>query len=445
MAASSILAAEKSKKQRLTEDQIRQTLTRIIVPVADFHDTSLKEAVSFLNAEIRRRSPHDRQIPVLLDIDPPYGPRAQLERGDPTFANVEPDSSPADTTFTVSLHEIPVLELIKYVTGLCNTQFRIQAGGVHIVDLGDPGPMVTRHLRIPADFFPSFQREDELCHTAHVAEMKKNFFGYLYPPGSAYPWGTKIILDSDATHVTVRSTEDQLANIQKLLDADRPASAFPIPGPNITKVIEGGPREGACDWRNAETDIAKKLRTIRLPKVDLQNVSLVQAGVLLTKLSAQFDYDSPRTKRGVSISAWISTESPGWPPRISYSATDVSLLDAARAIAKLCNYHVEINERGVRLRPSVFTTPGERTYLIPPSTAAQLAKWPEFINQDTPVAWMKESGVNLLPNGNSRYISKRHHLIVNGGEQVQKAIEQANEKAWRDYYASQKATTSKAD
>lgn len=445
MAASSILATEKSKKQRLTEDEIRQTLTRIIVPVADFHDTSLKEAVSFLNAEIRRRSPHDRQIPVLLDIDPLYGPRAQSERGDPSFANVEPDSSPADTTFTVSLHEIPVLELIKYVTGLCNTQFRIQAGGVHIVDLGDPGPMVTRHLRIPADFFPSFQREDELCHTAHVAEMKTDFFGYLYPPGSAYPWGTKIILDGDATHVTVRSTEDQLANIQKLLDTDRPASAFPIPGPNITKVIEGGPREGACDWRNAETDIAKKLRTIRLPKVDLQNVNLALAGKLLTQLSVQYDPTPKGTKRGVLIGAMFLTESPGWPPSVSYFATNVSLLDAIHAIAKLSSYKcdVAIDERGVWWRPDYF--PGERTYFVPPSTAAQLAKWPEFINQDIPVMWMKDNGVNLLSGGNSRYIAKRHFLIVTASAVQQLFIERANEAAWRDYYASQKTTTSKAD
>jgi hypothetical protein len=154
-------------------------------------------------------------------------------------------------------------------------------------------------------------------------------------------------------------------------------------------------------------------------------------------MSAEFDHESRRGKRGVNVHGQMFTESP-IPPRISYSATNVSLLQAVQDIANLSGCSVEIDWDSVRWFP-IHAGQETRTYLVPPSTAAQMAKWPEFINQDTPVNWMKESGVHLLSNGNAKYVAKRHYLIVQARAEEHRVVEGANEKAWGEYYASQES------
>jgi hypothetical protein len=441
VASSASVAADKPQNSHASTENIERTLKRVIIPKLEFKETSLQEALDFLASEIRRQDTRGHGVPFLLEFNPLVGPRApSASSGSTTTDNGDPLFSPADARLTVSLHDIQAGEALRYVTGLSDTQYRVQPDGIHIVDYRDPEPMFTHNFRIPADFFPAFEREDRLGHTDHVAEMKSDFAAYLASNDLKLPTGATATLNGEATRLMVHTTDDQFAAIQRILDTDRPAAAFPVPGPKIAKVFEGPPRKGASEWRNAETDNARKMRIIRLPKVTLQNVNLYHAGNLLTKMSMQYDHARKGTKRGVFIQSMILTESPGWPPSISYSATDVSLLDAVRAIARLSRCQVQIGETRVWWGPHVFTSErtSERTYLLPPSTAAQLAKWPEFINQDTPVEWMRDSGVNLLSNGNACYIARRHHLIVGAAAEAQKVIERANENAWRDYYASQK-------
>ncbi|TCO83202.1 hypothetical protein EV701_14316 [Chthoniobacter flavus] len=446
MASSNIIAAEKSRKPPLTEKQLKRALSHIVIPKLDFREATLREAVDFLkkkSVELRSTAFPGPGYPLIVE-DPQFGPSAP---GDGDAANSgDPMPSTGERRVTVSLTNIPIFEALRYVVGLSNAKLSFRQDGIHIVDVGEPEPMFTHEFRIPVDFFPAFAREDQLGHTEHVAEMKKDFAAYLASNGLQLPAGASATLNSKAARLTVHTTEDQFGAIRKILATDRPASTFPVPSPKFPKVIEGPPREGVSDWRNAETDTARKLRTIRLRKLDLKDVDLYLAGIQLTKLSIQHDHESGGSKRGVMIRARGQTENPGWPPKISYTADDVSLFEAVKTIADLSDCVAQIDQHGVQWSPRYMEKPSStRTYLVPPTTAAQLAKWPEFINQETPVPWMKDSGINLLSNGNANYFAKHHYFIVSATAKDQHVIEQANDKAWRDYYTSQKAKVQSAN
>jgi hypothetical protein len=441
LAGSTLVGAEISKGELAQEDQIKRTLNQIVIPKVDFHETTLEDALKIAADEIRRRDPHGRGVPILLDIHPFFGPPAPPAGVPMSLADGDPSYAPSQFKLNASLKDIPALELLRFITGGCNTKFRVRSDGIHVVEGEYFGPMLTRKLRIPADFFPAFEREDRLCHTGRVAEMKADFAAYLFRPSTLIPGGSTVMLNSDATLLTVFSTEEKIAAIQKILETDRPASAFPVPGPKIPKVIEGPPREGVSDWLEAETDTARKLRTIHLPSLVL-NTSLSEAGALLSEMSKRYDTEKPPSKRGVVIRTQIPMGSPRNPFYIYYSARHISLLDAVQniAIEKQCS--VDMDEYGVQWIPfggmdSCWT----RTYLVPPSTAVQLAGlWSEFsIGDNTPVSWLKQCGVTSLPTGNATYIAKRHHLVVRASVGQHKIIEKANDAAWREYYASQEA------
>jgi len=439
LAGSTLMAGEIPKEELAREDQIQRTLDQVVIPKADFHETALKDALKFAADEIRRRDPHGRGVPILLDIHPFFGPPAPPTGVPLSLADGEPGYFPPEFKLNASLQDIPALELLRYVTGACNTRFHIRSDGVHVVEGEYWGPKLTRELRIPTDFFPAFEHEDQLCGTDRVEEMKSDFAKYLFPPLTPIPGETTVRLNSDATRLTVHSTKEEIAAIQKILETDRPASAFPVPGPKIPKVIEGPPRKGVSDWRQAETDTAKKLRTIQLPSLEL-NTSLSEAGALLSEMSRQYDREFPPSRRGVVIRAQIREARVEYPPHIYYRARHISLLDAVQDIAATRECAVDMDEYGVQwIVGGSMDSCWTRTYLVSPTTAVQLAGSSEFIAENTPVPWLKENGVTSLPFGNARYVAKRHHLIVRASVAQHKVIERANEDAWREYYASQEA------
>ena len=281
----------------LTEEQVRQTLERIVIPKLELRDASLREALDFLSKEAQRLDPKKRGIPFHVRIEPPI-PAASMVPGipgtltpAPAPANPESLLNPDDAKITVSLTNISLSEALRYVTGLANLKFRIRPDGVHIVSLQDPEPMFTRDLRIPADFFSASEKQDRIDHSDLVAMIKKDFRQFLIANGVRFDEPAAAILDDRGKRLTVHNTKDQIELIETIL---RTPTASPT-------ALEIESKKRDAQERASKAAIRRKMETIVLHEISLVNVSLKSAVETLKKLSWKHDRRSPAKVRGVNL------------------------------------------------------------------------------------------------------------------------------------------------
>src|SRR5687767_14001183 len=124
--ACSVAGAEKAKPKTkpapkpVTEEQVRQTLERIVIPTLSFREASFREAIDFLRKETRRLDPKKRGVPFHVRVEPPPPARGPIPSPSPSIPGALPPPAvpedPEKVMITVSLTEIPLIGALKYVT-----------------------------------------------------------------------------------------------------------------------------------------------------------------------------------------------------------------------------------------------------------------------------------------------------------------------------------------
>ncbi len=161
-------------------ERIRRKLDRIIIPKLEFREATIREAIDFLkkkSAELDVDSqPGDKGVNIVLKLEaaPGGGGAAGLPEaappGVPGIPGLEPApapvpampaaapmamGNPADARITVSLSNIPLVEALRYVTGLANLKFKVEPYAVSVVPLSEPTDvLVTKEWKIPPDLIP---------------------------------------------------------------------------------------------------------------------------------------------------------------------------------------------------------------------------------------------------------------------------------------------------
>ncbi|MEP6672059.1 MAG: hypothetical protein ABJF10_23045 [Chthoniobacter sp.] len=241
--------------------------------------------------------------------------------------------------------------------------------------------------------------------------------------------------------------------------ATRPPSATPVPGPNVPKVIGGTGSADDIARTKAKAALAKRMRTIILPEVVLDAVSVNTAAKILWDLNRRSDLQSPSSQRGVPILAedLKEGEKENDPQTISYRATDVPLGDAVEGVAHLGHRYVKTSDYAVQLVKTPLDERITRTYLLPPFTAKQQAEMahprelsPADLEKQEA---MRERAKALLTSSSAEfhgfdetavYISSLHALRLMDTEANHQALQAKIEEAWREYYATHKKTNRKA-
>jgi len=125
--------------------KIQRKLERIIIPKLEFKEATLREAVDFL----KKKS-------VELDTQSPFG-----ERGVNIVLKL--DENPAipgltneqEGRITVSLSNVPLVEALRYVTGLANLKFKVEPYGVAVVPASmNTDILITKEWRVRPDSIP---------------------------------------------------------------------------------------------------------------------------------------------------------------------------------------------------------------------------------------------------------------------------------------------------
>ena len=120
--------------------KIQRKLEQTIIPKLEFREATISEALSFL----RKKS-------VDLDPDDPKtGVNIQINFDEPPVA---------DARITLSLTNIPLIEALKYVTGLANLKLKVEPYVVSVVPASvNTDSVITKEWNVRTDLIPNVKR-----------------------------------------------------------------------------------------------------------------------------------------------------------------------------------------------------------------------------------------------------------------------------------------------
>ena len=196
-------------------DLLRRRLERIIIPKLEFREATVQEALDFLkkkSVELDDESPPgEKGVNIVLKL-PESGPAVPGMEPSPNAKLPGASVNPADTRITVSLTNIPLIEALKYVTGLANLKFKIDPYAVSVVPLSEPTDVLaTKELKIPPDLIPRVPG-----NPATDSESAKN---WLIANGVQFNGAASVYFDSKTGRLVVRNTQDQLDLLDQMISA----------------------------------------------------------------------------------------------------------------------------------------------------------------------------------------------------------------------------------
>lgn len=433
---------------------ITRKLESTIIPRLEFREVGIVEAVEFLRKKSVELDPQRAGVPIYLQLQTsvPVAPKAEFNiPGIETIAPGRP-ALPVDARITVSLTNIPLSEAFRYVTSLAGMKFRVLPDGLHIVPAEEPellydrdfvlSPLVKAELeRVQKNFTPNDAPQ------APIEDLRS----WLIWQGIAFEPGTAIALDESKTRVRVRNSMGNFELIEMTLEElEKSLKPVVVPGPEVPKVI---------GWPDEEPFSQAKAKRIALGRVSIVNATLREAVQQLTRLSVESDRESAPELRGVYITIqWPSNFGdstgdpsgiPGLepvpnvplprPPRYSYTAANVSLAEAAEAVATSAEMKVLYFPEHIAFATSDAPAPVVTIeYLVLPELigrAKPTDETPERSSGHPPSKdWLLSSGVPFGPSATAIFIPSSNKLIVRNTMEKQQEVRAIVEKAWKEYY-----------
>ncbi len=201
---------------------ITQKLNTIIIPQLDLRSATLREAVDFLKKksvelDTAEPDPAKRGVNMVLKLgEAPVAPAAVpgLAPSVSTF-----DGNPVhlgglvreEPRITVSLRNIPLMEALRYVTGLAQMKFRVEPFTVSIMPVNaGTGVLITKEFKVDVRSINALGLARNPDPKAAIAEK-----GVSFPAGAAAFW------NPDLKRLVIRNTQENLDAVERLLDAGR--------------------------------------------------------------------------------------------------------------------------------------------------------------------------------------------------------------------------------
>jgi general secretion pathway protein D len=200
---------------------VKNKIDRIIIPKIELDQSSLDEALDFLRL---RAGENDT-----LELDP-------ARRGVNFTVNLGPADSPTATRvrslrFDLRLAQVPVSQVLKYLTEITQTSYTTDDFSVIISPLGSASPeLVTRTYRVPPDFIGSMSNvaaqpaaaEDPFGATPAVGGLLAKRIGAqeaLTRQGVSFPEGASASYMAATNTLRVVNTATNQDYIAQIIDA----------------------------------------------------------------------------------------------------------------------------------------------------------------------------------------------------------------------------------
>ena len=428
-------------KGRTAVARIQKALDKVVLPNLNYNEILAEEVLDFLMDRIRAEKIDGHPIAVSILAQP----RDSLAPSNSPVSAPPPNS--LNRKISVSLENIRLSEALGYATKLASLKYNVRPDGIEIVPDNNSERMFQRDFPIPPDFFPAYEKQDQLDHTDRVREMRQNIRVFLEENGMYFRPGATARISADATRLIARHTDPGLQDIADILQKVRPPCTFPTYELKEPKIITHG--ENAA--------LLRKLQRIILPEVKFDGMRLIDAVQTLRDLSVRHDTESPPDRTGVDIvleeaiavppSLFSTKSDPRDDPSVDYSklpiylrgfnytGTEVTLLEVLEAVATRGQWELHVDRSSVILRaPTSSQAMITQEYLITPHWAAWIgarSNWPlDDVLRDLLIA----NGVRFPSGSSCRYHADTSRLTVQNSEAEQRNTRVWVESIWRSYY-----------
>jgi len=273
-------ADEKPAQATTHSSKLRDKAREIILTKVKFSDTTLLQAVEYLQAKSIELDPEHKGLNLVIE-KPDYekGPR-----------------------ITLDLTNIPLYEALSYVASLSHRVVRYEAMATVLAPMPPQGEMVTRSYKLPAG----------------AAVTVDNARKWLGGKGVVFEGAASAALVANGTQLVVKNTQAQQRVVEDLIST-------------LVAGDAGGPPGTAVPAATAapKSPLIAKAESIVIPTVQFRSATLPEALEFLRAKAREFDPD----KKGVSILIRESDVPPN--VNISLDLKNVPLTEALRYTAEL--------------------------------------------------------------------------------------------------------------
>ncbi|EDY19649.1 autotransporter-associated beta strand repeat protein [Chthoniobacter flavus Ellin428] len=295
-----------------TADKLQHKLEHIIIPKIDFRNVTVREAIDFLkkkSVEVDDFSPAgERGTNIVLKLADAGSASAKAPSSIPPIPGLEEaapqgtpatktGSNPADTRITVSLTNIPLVEALKYVTGLANLTYKVEPYAVAIMPMSENTDVfITKEWTIPKDLIPS--APDASPNTPIDRDTVKN---WLIANGLTFNGNASALYIKSTNRLVIRNTQDQLDLVDRIVKADakeredkakETVPTAPIPQPEVQTSANA-----FSTFSLNVSDVSFKLAAASLEQGHMPDPASVRSEEFINA----FDYRDPEPSPGAPL------------------------------------------------------------------------------------------------------------------------------------------------
>jgi general secretion pathway protein D len=196
-------SGEQPQKFISIEERLMQRAKSISIPRVELKDATLAEALEFLRRESRANDPKHEGITI---HDPkPWVAASKDEKSRPEGW---PLYNPLNERITVSLHNVSLVEALRYVTGLANCRPRPTRTAIAIIPLAISfDPMRTHTIPLAQ------------ANASDLARMRSNPKQYFIDSGVYFPDGASCTFEADGTTLVVTNDPEQIDLVHAVLES----------------------------------------------------------------------------------------------------------------------------------------------------------------------------------------------------------------------------------
>ena len=268
--------------------KIQRKLERIIIPKLEFKEATIREAVDYLKRKSVELDPDDPKtgVNIVLKLEggtsvsapdagaaPATSAIPGLDTPAPAPTATAPPAAlgnPADARITVSLSSIPMIEALKYVTGLANLKFKVEAYAVSIVPQSvSTDVVITKEWKVRPDLIPRSATAGEgggglaaapfgAAKGASAADATKGGSGiadresaknWLISNGVLFNGNASAVYIVSSSRLIVRNTQDQLDLIDTIINSQGTSGPKQVEiEAKFVEISQNNLKELSFDW-----------------------------------------------------------------------------------------------------------------------------------------------------------------------------------------------------
>ncbi len=234
---------EAPERLPVTTSKILKKLNDIIFPEVKFRDATITDVVQYLSDESRKLDPTGEGVNIVLGAGVRAGEAPTVAPAAPAEAAPAPAAAPAAPapagearTVTLSLRNVPMIDVLNFVTSLAGLKYRVEPSAVLIVRLDEPeAVMITKTYPITPGAFARIAPATEAggqqqqqrsggeefvrLGGARAEAATTDVRALFESAGVSFPTGSSIIYNDRTSTLIVKNTPENIENLERVLPA----------------------------------------------------------------------------------------------------------------------------------------------------------------------------------------------------------------------------------